>query len=198
MSFLEHERTWTHGHAEPLDPMCAFLLNSLILRPTLLQRNGAPFVTLRRWRAGMKPHQIEALRQIKRDPGARFVNAVADDILAHLDTMLGGRVYQFVSPIPCSRSLPDACLPTLLAEKLAARLGLTFVAALEIDRAEGKSHPKRNPTRPAMRLAAPPRGATILVDDVATSGAHMEEATRLLLPEAKAVFALAWIGGAPG
>ncbi|QLP96799.1 MAG: hypothetical protein HZY79_04495 [Rhodoblastus sp.] len=143
----------------------------------------------------MKPYQIEALRLIKRDPSSRFVNAATNDILSHLESFLGGRVYRYVVPIPCSRSLPDACLPTLMAEKIAARLGLTLLHALACDPAQGKSHPRRNLDRPPLRIAAPVPGPAILIDDVATSGSHIEEASRLLLPHAQALFAIAWIGG---
>lgn len=179
----------------PLDPISSFLLDSLVLRPTLLERNGVHFVSVRRWRADMKPYQIEALRLIKRDPSARFVNAVTHDVLSNLESFLGGRVYRYVVPMPCSRSLPDACLPTLIAEKIAARLGLTLLQALACDPADGKSHPRRNLDRSPLRLIAPVPGPAILIDDVATSGSHIEEASRLLLPHAQALFAIAWIGG---
>jgi predicted amidophosphoribosyltransferase len=35
----------------------------------------------------------------------------------------------------------------------------------------------------------------LLIDDVATSGAHIEEAVKLLKPTCKAVMAIAWISG---
>ena len=46
-----------------------------------------------------------------------------------------------------------------------------------------------------MRLAKIVDGPAIVIDDVATSGAHIEEALRLLKPAAGTVFAVAWIGG---
>jgi hypothetical protein len=180
---------------DDLDPISHFLLDTLVSRPTLLSRGGAPFVAIRRWRSGMKPYQIEAMRQIKRDPPARFVSAVVDDMLSVVLSMLGGGIYRYVAPIPCSRSGRHSCLSLLIAEKLSARLGMTLIEPLEIEPATGSSHPKTNLSRPPMTLLRPPPGPTLLVDDVVTSGAHMEEGTRLLLPSAQAVFALAWIGG---
>lgn len=172
-------------------------METLVQRASLMQRNGAHFVTIRRWRSSMKQFQIDALRRIKQDPPPRFVNAVADDILAHVDSMIGGQIYHHVVPIPCSRSHPDACLPSLLAEKLAARLGLTPLRALALDPANGGSHPKANVARPKIRLVLEVTQPIILVDDVVSSGAHMEEGMKLLRPGAKAVFGVAWIGGKP-
>ena len=48
-----------------------------------------------------------------------------------------------------------------------------------------------------MRLLEPVNGPVMVVDDVATSGAHIEDAVWLLRASAKAVFAVTWIGGAP-
>jgi predicted amidophosphoribosyltransferase len=46
-----------------------------------------------------------------------------------------------------------------------------------------------------MTLATPLQGPVLLVDDVATSGRHIEEATELLRAKGASVLAVAWIGG---
>ncbi len=46
-----------------------------------------------------------------------------------------------------------------------------------------------------MQLAQPTDQPTLIIDDVATSGAHLEEATRLLRTPTTPVLAIAWIGG---
>jgi predicted amidophosphoribosyltransferase len=188
------EQTLEREH-DGLDPLSRFLMDTLVARPTLLTRHGVPFVAIRRWRAGVKPYQIEALRQLKRNPPAQFVSAVADDILACVDSMMGGRLYGHVAPVPSTRSRPGNSLSLLLAEKLAARLDMRLITPLSAERATGSSHPKDNVRRPPMTLETPAPGPIVLVDDVISSGAHMEEATRLLLPSARAIFAVAWIGG---
>ena len=195
----ERARMWQDNGlaAAGLDPSAALLFETLVSRPTLLHRNSVPYVAIRRWRCSVKPFQIDALRILKQNPPPRFVSAIVDDILAALDPMIGSALYRYIVPVPCSRSAPNACLSTLLAEKLASRLQLITVHALSVAPAEGSSHPKANVTRAPMRLLEPVNGPVMVVDDVATSGAHIEEAVRLLRPSAKAVFAVSWIGGAP-
>jgi len=46
-----------------------------------------------------------------------------------------------------------------------------------------------------MKLVRPVADAVLLVDDVATSGQHLEEATKLLRQHTNTVFSVAWIGG---
>ena len=195
--FSDNTKTWRKKqHAtDDLDPSAAFLFQTLVSRPTLLHRNAVPYIALRRWRVSAKPFQIDALRILKKSPPPRFVSAIVADIMEALDPMISSALYRFVVPIPCSRSAPDSCLSILIAERLASRLQLVPIHALAIEPAEGLSHPKTNLSRPSMRLQKAVEGPVIVVDDVATSGAHIEEAVRLLRPTAKAVFAVTWIGG---
>ena len=188
-------RGYETAGSQTLAPTEAFLFDTLVWRPTLLSRNGVSYITVRRWRNSVKEFQIEALRELKKSPSSNFVAACARDLVAGLDGMITGNLYRHVVPVPCSRSGPDACLSVLLAEKLAARLRLTMIEALAIDRAEGLSHPRRNAERPAMRLVEPVPGPCLLVDDVASSGRHLEEGARLLRETAPAILAVAWIGG---
>ncbi len=77
-----------------------------------------------------------------------------------------------------------------------AHPGLPVAHALAMSHEPGSSHPKTNAKRAPMRLAAPVEGPVLLVDDVATSGRHIEEASLLLRAQtAGAVLAVAWIGG---
>lgn len=188
-------RGYETAASQTLAPTEAFLFDTLVWRPTLLSRNGVSYITVRRWRNSVKEFQIEALRQLKKAPSTGFVAACARDVVAGLDGMIAGNLYAHVVPVPCSRSAPDACLSVLLAEKLAARLRLTMIEALAIERADGASHPRKNADRPAMRLVEPVPGPCLLVDDVASSGRHLEEGARLLRETAPAILAVAWIGG---
>ena len=49
--------------------------------------------------------------------------------------------------------------------------------------------------RPRLELVRTIGEPILLVDDVATSGAHIEEAVKLLKPHCGTVMAVAWIGG---
>ena len=187
-----------HPTSDGLDPAARFLLDSLIVQPRVARRNDVLYFTLRQWRASVKSYQIEALRTLKKSPPPRFVSAVAADIAEALAAMFGGDLYKVVVPIPCSRSHPESCLSSLIAEKLAAMLHLISVRALAIDTAAGSSHPKANLGRVTMRALGSLPGAALVVDDVATSGVHLEEAVHLLRQSGQSIFALAWIGGRQG
>ncbi|MGL4404534.1 MAG: hypothetical protein ACRCT6_02145, partial [Notoacmeibacter sp.] len=60
---------------------------------------------------------------------------------------------------------------------------------------KGVSHPKQNVKRPPMKMTRIIDEPVLLVDDVATSGSHLEEAVALLKPTCGAVLPIAWLGG---
>ena len=97
--------------------------------------------------------------------------------------------------MPCGHSAADSCLSREIARALAALLHLPVVPALAATPQKGSSHPKNNARRPPMTLVEKVPGPVILVDDVATSGAHVEEAVKLLRPVCGAVLAVVWISG---
>ena len=82
-----------------------------------------------------------------------------------------------------------------IALALGRLLRLPVIEALRLPPMSGSSHPKTNVRRPRMRLNRALDGPVLIIDDVATSGQHMEEACRLLRPVAGAALAIAWIGG---
>lgn len=184
--------------ASSYDPLSAFLLDTLVVGTKLHQRNGISYLTLRRWRTSVKPYQISALRVLKQNPPVLLINTIAEEVAAALDTTLGVRACSFVVPMPCSRSRAETCLSLLISEKVASKLRLPTIRALSLDPANGSSHPITATTRPPMRLVEPLSGSALLVDDVATSGAHIEEASKLLRPSAGTVLSIAWIGGNEG
>jgi len=112
-----------------------------------------------------------------------------------VNRIIGRTAFGAVVAMPCGRSSPAHCLSSRVAERLAARLNLPLVAALESERRPGASHPRDNARRPPMRLVDAVTVPVLLIDDVATSGRHLEEATALLQPTSGAVFSIAWIGG---
>ena len=60
---------------------------------------------------------------------------------------------------------------------------------------KGVSHPKEFQNLPPLRWRVRPTGPVLLIDDVATSGWHIEEALNLLRQQAAPVTAMAWLGG---
>lgn len=169
-----------------------FLLSTLIAQKRLLRRGPVPYHALYRWRSAVKDVQIEALKALKRDPGDAFLDTVAEDMAAAAGALFGSGTFKAVVPVPCGNS-GNNCLSTQLARLIAVRLGVDFIDAFEPLPQTGGSHPKSNLRRPAMRLKVKPNVPVLLIDDVATSGAHIEEAAQLLRRTAPAVLPLVWI-----
>ena len=171
------------------------LLDTLIRRKSVISRNAVSYLSLRAWRKSLKKHQVAALREIKTAPTPAFVDTVSQEIANGLDRLVGERPARIVTHVPCGHSRKDDCLSSLLAKRLAAHLNLPFVSAFKPNFSAGTSHPKANLIRPAMEIDTPIVDPVLLIDDVASSGRHMEEAVGLLRQSAEVVLPVAWIGG---
>ncbi len=178
-----------------LDPTVKFLTETLVRRQGLRQRRSIGYMTLRAWRKPIRSYQIEALTALKSNPPPSLVSAAAGEIVEAVSRVIGAGAFSEVSFVPCSRSASEACLSRLLASEVAARLGKPLTERLAAKPGKGRSHPKDNPKRAPLTLASPAEGPCLVIDDVATSGAHLEEAVLALRPSAGSVFAIAWIGG---
>jgi hypothetical protein len=140
----------------------------------------------------VKDVQLEALKALKRDPGDAFLDAVAEDMAQAAGALFGSGTFQAVAAVPCGSSGPN-CLAARLARLIAVRLGVDVIEPFEPLPQQGSSHPKNNLKRPAMKLRSKPTVPILLIDDVATSGAHIAEAAQLLRRSAPAVLPLVWI-----
>ncbi len=182
--------------SEPVQVVADFLLDTLITRQRLLKRGAVTFHALRRWRASVKQSQLAALKALKRHRSADFIERVADEMAATASTLFGRQTFSIVVSVPCGNSGPG-CFSHLLADAVARRLGLPHVSAFADLPRTGGSHPRGITRRPAMSLIQPLDAPVLLIDDVATSGAHLAEAARLLLASgAPAVLPLAWLADA--
>lgn len=169
-----------------------FLLETLVKKRRLLKRKAQSYVGLRTWSKPVKKFQVTALKALKLECPDSFVHQVVDEMADEIRALLGSSMGYVVVPVPCGHSGPD-CFSTRLAEKVARKLGLVCIQAFACQPQHGKSHPKTNIHRSKMRLENPVASPVILIDDVATSGAHIEEASRLLLQVAPSVLAMCWI-----
>lgn len=182
--------------ARPPEPSARFLMETLVGRRTIRNRNSISYLTIRSWRQPLRKFQIAALLALKGRVPAEFADGIAGEIAEGVGGLVGTAAFKTVVPVPCGHSSPEGeCLSVAIGRSLAAQLGLPMVQAIESQRLKGSSHPKTNAKRPPMALAHKVDGPVLLVDDVATSGAHLQEAVELIKPHCGSVLPVAWIGG---
>lgn len=175
------------------DIVTNFLLRTLPLKRRILTRQDMSYHVLRGWRAPIKEYQVEALRASKASPSDRLADTIAGELVGEAHKIVGSGAFTSVTSVPCGHSGPG-CLSWKIGVRAAAILNLPYVEAFEPIPVRGSSHPKTNARRPMMKLRDQITGSTLLVDDVATSGAHIMEACNLLRRSGAAVLPLVWIG----
>jgi hypothetical protein len=172
-----------------------FLMDTLLHKRSIRNRKDTSYVTVRAWRSSVKKHQIAALRMVKsNDP--QFLGELAGlECASELEQLVGLGTFRYIVPMPCGHSPLEKCLSSAIARAAGARLNIPVVNAFAHLQQSGSSHPRTIATRPPMRVIQPVPGPAIIIDDVATSGAHLFEAATLLRIAGSSSFALAWIGG---
>ena len=171
----------------------AFLLKTLGVGQRLLARNGISYVGLRSWREPVKEHQIAALVALKANLPDSFVATVADEIAKAAVSQLGLGVIRNVVPVPCGSSGRADCFSVRIAEKVADIMRCDFKNVLTSHVPKGTSHPKASAKLMAMKMDGELEGATLVVDDVVTSGKHLELAMKCLRGKDINCFAMGWI-----
>jgi predicted amidophosphoribosyltransferase len=110
--------------------------------------------------------------------------------------MVGKDTFKCIVPVPCGHSCEAGhCLSLAFARAIGAEMDLPVINAFAHLEQKSSSHPKQNLKRAKMRLLQSVPGPAIVVDDVATSGMHIEEATTLLKDSGVNTFSIVWIGG---
>jgi predicted amidophosphoribosyltransferase len=191
-NFCEEKSTYQAAMGESDSVVGEFLFKTLQERQKFSQRGGQNFITIRAWRKSIKVHQIAALRALKRDVSSAFAKTIADEMAVAVRKIYGDAVLGAVTAVPCGHSGPG-CLAEKIAIALSANLGVPYRAAFECMELQGSSHPKTNARRPRMILVEKFDCPVVLVDDVVTSGAHLEEAAKKLKEFAPAVWPIAWV-----
>lgn len=171
------------------------LLRSLIYRPAIFRRNGMRWIAACAWRSGARAHDLAALKEAKRNLDPQLIEAAGAAVAALVRELLGERPASAVTAVPCGHSRRPDCFGKRLAQAVASDLGLPFVQIFADRPCSGVSHPKEFARLPPLTRIAEPPGSLLLIDDVATSGQHLEEAVSALRRLGVAVSAVAWISG---
>lgn len=171
------------------------LLDALVWRPTLYRRKAVRYVSLRSWRKSSRKADIAALKRAKAHLDDELIAAAAGEIAGALATLFGPAADLLVTNVPCGHSRRPDCFGKRLAIATAGNAGARFLQ-IHADRfVSGVSHPKEfAQVDPLVRIATADR-ATILVDDVSTSGWHMEESLMAIRDQGVAAFGVVWIAG---
>jgi hypothetical protein len=192
MGVTEPAEPYLAADPEPPEVVSDFLLSTLIRRRSMRVRRDLVYFGVRSWRSPLKSYQISAMRALKRNPPPAFLRTVAAEVADEAARIAGRQAFQSVTAVPCGHSGPDGFSQQLGLE-VARHLQLPFARVFAYRPVSGSSHPKTNVSRPPMQMIASPAGNTLLVDDIATSGAHIAEAGTMLRRAGTHVTPLAWI-----
>lgn len=197
MTFVDFGRAYFRPSGnEPEPPRDKdILLRSLVHRPTIFQRRDIRWIAAHTWRSQARERGVKALKAVKDglDPG--FIKEAAEPVSALIRQLFGSGSAHTVTCIPCGHSCRANCFGKLLAQAVAEGLGLPFIQVFADRPRAGVSHPKQSTKLPPLRQIARPAGPTIIVDDLATSGEHLEQAVLALRRVGIAASAVAWISG---
>lgn len=178
------------------NPVSNFLSRTLISKRQVSHRKNVTYFTVKTWKKPIKDAQISAMRALKVFGSEELTIQAAGDIVSTLKGLLGTLDFDFVTAIPCMHSKGDSCLSVSIGQKISSSTGIPFKQCFKREYRAGSSHPVNNAKLPPFKLTEQVSGKILLVDDVATSGAHMEKAANRLRENGASVFCVAWIGSA--
>ena len=175
------------------EPISKFLFDTLIVKQRLLGRNGAAYLALRQWRKPIKPYQLKAIEAIKAFHEHICLEDVASEIATAVQKIYG-HLFTVIVPIPGGSSGREKSFSVALAETVAKKMNIPCKDILIGQPvAKGASHPKKSATLKPYTLREKVSGYVLVIDDVATSGRHIELAVQALKPNSDFCAAVAWI-----
>lgn len=184
--------------SEPAKSSCvAFLFDTLVKKRTLHSRNGVDFLTLRTWRGPMKTYQIATLISLKKDKPSELVRRAASELAFAAVHMHGEGNIRCVVPVPGGNSGDDRSFSVLVAHEVAAQLKIPcedLLASPDKSTKPGKSTPHKSASLKPFTMKRNVSGPILVIDDVVSSGKHMEMAISALRQQTSAVYGIAWIG----
>jgi len=177
-------------------PTAGSPLGAIVWRPALYSRNGVAWFSPRAWAAHSRKADISALKSAKHRLDPAVLDPAAVEV-AEVVRKLCGDAGAVVVNVACGHSKRVDCFGKMLAQRVAGGLGWDFLQVYADRFLSGGSHPKQALNTPALEFVAEPilGRLHVVVDDVATSGWHMEEAVGGLRARGVNAMGVAWISG---
>lgn len=172
------------------------VLGSLIYRPMVFHRNDVAWIAACAWRASAKADDVVALKRAKRELDRPLIDTAAKLVATVVHQLRGERAADAITNVPCGHSRRPDCLGKQIAQAVAAVLGLPFRQIFADRFCSGVSHPREFSRLPPLEPIADPCPSMILIDDLATSGWHVEESLTALRSLGASASAIVWITGA--
>jgi hypothetical protein len=158
----------------------AGLLGSLVYRSMIFRRNNVAWIAASAWRVGAKANDIAALKQAKRVLESGLIVGAAELVATLVRQLRGDRAAKAITGVTCGHSRRPDCLGKQIAQAVAEAFDLPFRQVFADRPCSGVSHPKEFAKLPPLERIAEPFASMILVDDLATSGWHVEESLAAL------------------
>jgi hypothetical protein len=170
-------------------------LGSLVYRRAIYSRNDVCWFSARSWSSRSRRADVDALKAAKRrlDPGV--IASAAEELAEMVRLLVGAPKGWLVTTVPVGHSRRPDSFAVQVAGGVASRLGLEFDKVFADRFVAGSSHPKEYRKLPPLCRLRGVATPAIIVDDVATSGWHLEESLTHLRAMSVPVLAVSWISG---
>ena len=165
--------------------------------PAIRSRNGIAYLTARRFAAQNRLGAIRAIKRPKAEADDRETGLAAAEMALLWLRLSGNPGGWTVTNIAAGHS-GDNSFGSRLAVAVAERLSLGYLQVWRDRRIGGTSHPKEFRRLPPLDMLAKPIGATLVIDDVVSSGYHMWEALTALRALNIPAAGIAWISAESG
>jgi predicted amidophosphoribosyltransferase len=173
------------------------VLADLAARWAIRSRNEVSYCGVRSWRAGTKSRAIAAIKAAKAECDARMIAIAAQEMAVAITHLCSPSNATSIVPVAPGHSQSyEANFAAKVAKETARLLGCQYVQAWKARPVSGVSHPKEFSKLGPLAWAQKVTGPVVIVDDIATSGWHLEEAVNSMRASgAGPIFAVAWIAG---
>lgn len=171
------------------------LVDDLPRRAALRHRNSISYITVRSWPHRHRRQAIEFFKAEKLQKSGDILQLAATEIANEIRNLAGEPKGWVVTAVACGHSRDRQCWGKLLARSTAAQMKLPFKQVFLDRLVRGSSHQRQFERLPALKLSRRPTSPVMIIDDVATSGWHLEEAALAIRSHGLATVQVAWISG---